>query len=65
MPCFSLTLQIAVEVVPKLPAVFRALARCRNLVSHFNRFSKSTYLLKQKQISIQHEQLNLVQDVAT
>jgi len=65
MPCFSHTLQLAVEVVLKLPEVSRALARCRNLVSHFNRSSKSTYLLKQKQISLQHEQLSLVQDVST
>ena len=65
MPCFSHTLQLAVEVVLKLPEVSRALARCRNIVSHFNRSSKSTYLLTQKQISLQHEQLNLVQDVTT
>ena len=29
MPCFSHTLQLAVEVVLKLPEVSRALARCR------------------------------------
>ena len=65
MPCFSHTLQLAVEVVLKLPEVSRALARSRQLISHFNRSSKSTYLFKQKQISLQHKQLSLVQDVST
>ena len=48
MPCFIHTLQLAVEVVLKLPEVSHALARCRHLVAHFNRFAKSTYLLKKK-----------------
>ena len=46
MPCFSHTLQLAVEKAMSLPDVSRALARCRCLVSHFNHSSKSTYLLK-------------------
>ena len=37
MPCFIHTLQLAVEVVLKLPEVSHALARCRHLVAHFNR----------------------------
>ena len=49
MPCFSHTLQLAVEQVLKLPRVSSALARCRRLVSHFNHSAKSTYMLKQKQ----------------
>ena len=44
MPCFSHTLQLAVEVVLKLPEVSRALARCRQLVGHFNRSAKSSYV---------------------
>ena len=32
MPCFSHTLQLAVEAVFKLPEVSRALARYRNVV---------------------------------
>ena len=48
MPCFIHTLQLAVEVVLKLPEVSHALARCRHLVAHFNRSAKSTYLLKKK-----------------
>ena len=65
MPCFSHTLQLAVEVVLKLPEVSRALARCRHLVAHFNRSAKSTYLLKQKQVNLHHKTLALVQDVST
>ena len=65
MPCFSHTLQLAVEVSLKLPEVSRALARCRHLVAHFNRSVKSSYLLKQKQIDLHHKPLALVQDVST
>ena len=65
MPCFSHTLQLAVEDAMKLPEVSKALARCRRLVSHFNHSSKSTYLLRQKQADLHHKQLSLVQDVPT
>ena len=65
MPCFSHTLQLAVEEVVKIPVVSKALARCRRLVSHFNHSAKSTYMLKQKQSHLQHKQLALVQDVVT
>ena len=65
MQCFSHTLQLAVEVVLKLPEVSRALARCRHLVAHFNRSAKSTYLLKQKQVNLHQKTLALVQDVST
>ena len=65
MPCFSHTLQLALEVVLNLPKVSRALARCRYLVAHFNRSVKSTYLLKQKQVNLHHKTLALVQDAST
>lgn len=65
MPCFSHTLQLAVDIVLKLPEVSRALARCRQLVGHFNRSAKSSYLLKQKQADLHHKTLALVQDVST
>ena len=65
MPCFSHTLQLAVEVVLKLPEVSRALARCRQLVGHFNRSAKSSYLLQQKQADLHHKKLALIQDVTT
>lgn len=57
MPCFSHTLQLAVEEVVKIPVVSKALARCRHLVSHFNHSAKSSYMLKQKQAHLQHKQL--------
>ena len=62
MPCFSHTLQLAVEVVLTLPEVSRALARCRHLVAHS---AKSTYLLKQKQVNLHQKTLALVQDIST
>ena len=65
MPCFSHTLQLAVEVVLKLPEVSRAIARCRQLVGHFNRSAKSSYLLQQKQADLHHKKLALIQDVTT
>ena len=65
VPCFSHTLQLAVEVVLKLPEVSRALARCRQLVGHFNRSTKFNYLLKQKQTDLHPKQLALNQDVST
>ena len=65
MPCFSHTLQLAIEEVVKIPVVSKALARCRCLVSLFNHSAKSTYMLKQKQSHLQHKQLALVQDVVT
>ena len=65
MPCFSHTLQLAVEQAMSLPNVSRALARCRRLVSHFNHSSKSSYLLKQKQEDLHHSQHSLIQDVST
>ena len=42
-----------------------ALARCRQLVGHFNHSAKSNYLLKQKQTDLHHKQLALIQDVST
>ena len=65
MPCFSHTLQLAVEKAMSLPEVSRAIARCRRLVSHFNHSSKSTYLLKQKQDNLHHPHHSLIQDVTT
>ena len=44
--CFAHTLQLAVLKAVDLPDVSKALARCRNLVSHFNRSAKSTNLSK-------------------
>ena len=65
IPCFSHSLQIAVEEALKLSKVSHALARCRRLVSHFHHSAKSTYLLRQKQIDLHQEQLCLIRDVQT
>ena len=65
MPCFSHTLQLAVEKAMQLPDISKAIARCKRLVTHFNHSSKSSYLLKQKQANLHHSQHCLVQDVAT
>ena len=63
--CFAHTLQLAVLKAVGVPDVSRALARCRNLVSHFNRSAKSTNLLKKKQTDLKHKSLCLIQEVAT
>ena len=63
IPCFSHSLQLAVEDAVKLPRVSHALAKCRRLVSHFHHSTKSSYLLKQKQIDLHQEQLCLIRDV--
>ena len=44
--CFSHTIQLAIEKVMDIPRVSRAVARCKQLVGHFNHSSKSSYLLK-------------------
>jgi len=63
--CFSFALQLAFERVMDIPRVSRAVARCKQLVGHFNHSSKSSYLLKQKQYELKHKQHHLIQFVAT
>ena len=58
--CFSHTLQLAVDKVINLPRVSKAVARCKQLVSHFNHSSKSSHLLKQKQYDLKHKQHHLI-----
>ncbi len=65
VPCFSHTLQLGVEKVLKIPAVIKATARCKRIVTHFHHSSKSSYLLNEKQANLGHKQHSLVQDVAT
>ena len=65
IPCFSRSLQLAVEAALKLPAVSNALARCRRLVSHFHHSTKSMYMLRQKLLDLHFEKLSLVRDVPT
>ena len=65
IPCFSHTLQLAVEKVLKLPVVVKAVAQYRRIVTHFHHSSKSYYQLKEKQICLGHKRHCLIQDVAT
>ena len=53
------------EEAVKIPAVSKALARVRQLVTHFNHSPKATYVLKQKQQLLQNSDLTLIQDVST
>ena len=61
MPCFSHTLQLAVHVAMKLPAVSRAIACC----NHFHHSVQSTQILRSKQKSFNHPQHSLIQEVST
>ena len=65
LPCFSHTLQLAVEQALKLPEVSKLVGRCKRLVAYFNRSPKSCYLLHQKQIGLGHKQHSLINDVVT
>jgi len=49
----------------ELTPVAKALGRGRNLVSHFHHSTKSSYVLKQKQIDLHTNELSLIQDVTT
>ncbi len=65
LPCFSHTLQLGVEKVLKLPQVVKAIARCKRIATHFHHSSKSSYILKQKQNSLGHKELCIIQEVPT
>ena len=45
VPCFSHTLQLAVQVAMKLLTISRALAHCKRLVNHFHHSVQSTQIL--------------------
>ena len=63
--CFEHTLQLGVKKSLEISQISKALARAHCIVSHFHHSSKSTYILKQKQIDLHVSQLNLIQDVTT
>ena len=54
---------MAVEAATDLQQLSRALGRCRCLVGHFNHSYNSCYILKKKQVDLQHKTLSLIQDV--
>ena len=47
MPCFSHTLQLAVQDAMKLPAVLRAIGWCKRLVTHFRHSLNSIEFFEQ------------------
>ena len=59
--CFGHTLQLGVKEAMEIPQVSRATGRAKRLVSHFHHSSKSTYVLRQKQSDLKHDQLSLIQ----
>jgi hypothetical protein len=63
--CFSHSLQLAINQAFDIPQVSRALARARNLVTHFHHSTKSTHLLKEKQRDLRNSSHSLVQQVTT
>ena len=65
MPYFSHVLNLAVEKAMAVPGVSRALARCRQLTSHFHRSTNASYVLKRKQADLHSVQHNLLHDVVT
>ena len=55
IPYLSHILNLAVQKVLALSIVSKAVARCRHLVSHFHHSSKSSYILKAKQVDLKHD----------
>ncbi len=65
LSCFSHTLQLGVEKVLKLPQIIKAIARCKKIATHFHHSCKSSYILKEKQKSLGHKELVVIQEVST
>ena len=64
-PCLAHTLQLAIKKVFIIPRVNTAIARCKKLVEHFNKLTKETYRLREKQKMLQIEEHNLIQECPT
>ena len=66
VPCFSHTLQLAVNDGLKITAAARAIAAGRRVVAHFSHSAMSTQALKEHQSRMgSSKPLSLIQDVAT
>ena len=63
--CLSHSLQLAINQAFEIQQVSRALARARNLVTHFYHSPRSSHLLKEKRSDHKHPSRSLVQQVAT
>ena len=64
-PCLAHTLQLGIKKVYSIPKVHTAIARCKKLVEHFNKSTKETYRLREKQKMLQLEEHKLIQDCPT
>jgi len=64
-PCFSHTLQLAVEQALRFPDIAKITAWCKRILVHVNQSAKSYALLRQKQKALGNEQLAVVNDVVT
>ena len=65
MPCIGHTLQLAVKSALEITSVKKALGRCRKCVEHFNRSTKATYKLREKQQLLKIPQHAVIQDCIT
>lgn len=64
-PCVAHTLQLSVKSGLNVSRVQRVLGRCRKLVEHFNKSSKQTYKLREKQEMLQLPKHRLIQECIT
>uniref|UniRef100_A0A1X7SLU2 DUF659 domain-containing protein n=1 Tax=Amphimedon queenslandica TaxID=400682 RepID=A0A1X7SLU2_AMPQE len=64
-PCVAHTLQLSVKSGLNVSHVQRVLGRCRKLVEHFNKSSKQTYKLREKQEMLQLPKHRLIQECIT
>jgi len=64
-PCLAHTLQLAVKKAFTIPCVSTAIGRCKKLIEHFNKSTKETYRLREKQKMLQIKEHKLIQDCPT
>ena len=64
-PCFSHTLQLAISEGLKIVSIKKALSAASTLVAHFNKSSKATTALKEKQVDLGDKPKCLIQSVCT
>ena len=64
-PCLAHILQLAIKKAYNLPKVHTTIARCKKLVEHFNKSTKETYKLREKQKMLELKEHKLIQDCPT
>ena len=65
MPCIGHTFQLSIKKAFDLPTVQRVLGRCQKCIAHFNKSTKETYKLREKQKLLKLPQHELIQDCIT